>query len=496
MRNPLDDTLALAAMPGLEVMAEAIEEVVPQSNKQRRDTRSLLVLAGAARTFGSENKAVSAFTHGGLWQAAVASAERVGRILPPKPPTADQARQLLNAKAPEMVAALEGALNHTAVALARQMGLLTTGHELDLDAPSRAHHVTADGSVSQPLSTITDDDRSRSRAADPATGARVCEAYWGKPPTDDDSEDGRKAGLPFVMVSTHGGLRYQRVVLGLSTYTDGNEIGASMATLDRVLTTAGDGVQTVHYDRLMNDRHILQLMQDHGVVPIVEMAAAAANHRRGVVTPTDDEDYRRGRNRLRAPKNRLRAHVYGNLNHPDRDGRPCWHGVGVLDGELRMTSFNRDGVELDDLPLDLLALERRPGPDRYQMLATYRVPCPRAAGPFKITVDLARPVNDTAGKDALAKITGGRTRPINEHHPAFWDIAGRRSDSESVMATVKDSLPKRRASRLRISDFYYDLIGAALLINATAWDVHVAQHTGAGRHEHHLQQQSQLRAAA
>jgi hypothetical protein len=364
---------------------------------------------------------------------------------------------------------------------------LETAVPLNLDAPSRAHHLTADGSVARPWSKITADDLSGSRAADPATGARISEAYVGKPPGEGD-EDGRLEGLPFVMVSTHGGMRHQRIVFGLESYTDGNEIAASMRTLDRVLTLSGDGVHAVHYDRLMNNTHILQLMQDHGVIPIVEMASAPANHRLAVVTPEDDPAYWRGRYRNRAPKARMRAHMYGNVKHHGPDGRPCSHAIGVLDGQLRVTNFNRDGVQLDDLPLELLDLEGRPGPDRYEMWATYQVPCQRPAGPFEITVDLARPVNDTSSKDALAKITGGRTRPINEHHPAFWEIAGRRSDSESLMATVKSSLPRQRSSRLKLAPFTYDLIGAALWINATAWDVHVSQHTSAGRHEHQLLQ--------
>lgn len=111
-------------------------------------------------------------------------------------------------------------------------------------------------------------------------------------------------------------------------------------------------------------------------------------------------------------------------------------------------------------------------------------------GDFTVTVDVAKtPRKGThQTREPFPRMAADKIRILNERDPAFWAVAGRRSDSESTIEMIKRSMPLHgRASRLKIENFTWDLIGAALWINARAWDVHVAQHTASGRAEHEKQ---------
>jgi hypothetical protein len=488
VRDPISDCLAIAAMPGLEVLADEMEQAAPRKRASRRDNLSLLILAGASRAFASQEKAASAFAQAGLWPMLVASAARVGRVLPPRPPTADQLDKLLATHGPQLAVAVERALNRVAVELAWSMGLLTPGVPLSWDPLLREHHLTADGTVADTLSEVTETNKlHKSRAADPATGARVCDMYVGKNVKEVDK---RGLGAPFVVVSTHGHLPHQRLVFGLETYQDANEVGAAMAVFDRVIPLTRGGVHVVHYDRLLGHSHAAQLMQRHGVIPIVEMRSANPKANLKLAAPVDDPRFRRGKHGQHDPKPYLQVQHYGVFTHPTPDGLLHQLRLWAHDGHLHVTGFDQKTPTLAAEPLRVIHVERRQTPTGYAMLVTYRVPC-EEHGVFDVTIDITQKPRNTHKKkvQALQQVVGGQTRIVTERDPAFWAAAGRRSDSESTIDVIKDTMHLHgRATRLRLEVFLWDLVGAALLINAKAWDVHVAQHTAAGAREYAKQQ--------
>lgn len=525
MRDPVTDTLAIAAMPGLEDMAAAMQRAAPILRRSARHDVSLLILTGAARAFGSQEKAASALANAGLWDEVRKSAARVGRELPERPPSADQMDRLIRRAGEALAIDTERALNVASVQLAQSMGLLRPDEPLQWAEPLRSHHLTGDGSVAKPLSEVTEANKhERSRAAD-ARNARTCDVYVGKPDPDDkqaratdqrqeansgggssEVEENRKLGFPFVVVSTHCDRPHERIVFGFETYRDGNEIGAAMAVFDRVVPLAGGGVHTVHYDKLMSDIHMLQLMQGHGVIPLVEMRESSSktselSPKGPVMVKLDPDDprFRRGKYGQYAPKARARGYRFGSFGHEVRGTGQCNHSLWMLDGELLATPVTQNVTQLTGAkPLVLLDVKRSWNGQRYEMHTTYQVPCNRH-GDFSVTVDLAQtPVKGThKNREPFPRMAADKVRILNERDPAFWAVAGRRSDSESTIEMIKGSMPLHgRASRLKLENFMWDLIGSALWINARAWDVHVAQHTVSGRAEYERQQRRFERTGA
>ena len=498
MRDPITDSEAIAAMPGLESIAEVVAEQRPRKRKGRSDPLAQVILCGVARAFGSQEKAASALRHGGLWERVRASAARVGRDLPEAPPTADQIDHLLRSgpdglEPASLTEPMERAFNVEAVGLARQMGLFDPQAPLAFDPPLRQHHITGDGTVTKPLSEVTDENkRHRSRAADPESGARVCETAYGK--TEGDAQgDTRPLGLPFVVASTHMGRQHGRVVLGLQVYMDGAEIDASMGVFRRVLPLANGGIHTVHYDRLMRSTHVLELSK-LGAISIVEKHKAAESHRQALDVSDDP-----ARSVRRRSKTRVSATDLGAFHHKAAgSGRDCWaHRLWSINGQLRITSQSQREPTWDAAPLTLLGVHRRRLADRYAIDATYRLPCERCGG-VDLTIDLAKdPRGYARDTKALRNASAQRIRLINEQDGSFWQVAGRRSDSESTVATIKRMMPLHgRASRLRAGAYLWDLLGTALVINAQAWDVHVAQHTPSGAAIYARQQAAEMVVAA
>lgn len=476
-RDPISDCLAIAAMPGIEEFADKIHEEAPARRKLRRDNRSIVIFSAASRAFGSQSKAHSAMTKGGLWESMRDSAASVGRDLPAEVPSPDQVCHLLRTHE-HLPAALEHVLNTTAMDLAQSMGLFDPSRPFEWSHPDRRHHLTGDGTVLKPLSSITESNKmERSRSADPERNARTCEAFRGKPKKD-AGEDKRQLGLPFAVVSTHNGLRHQRVVFGLQVYRDGNETGAAMDIFDRVIPLAGGGVHTVNYDMLMRDTHVTQLLRRHGAMTIVQ-APQAAEGQRGLDIPVDHARYRRGRGGVKRPKGRVSAKHLGAYQHDGRDGRPCWHRLWLVDGEPRVDRYGeRDLPDIDSPGLKLVDVRRERGQDGYHVVATYRIPCPKW-GEHDVQVDVTKePRGNVKEGGALDRLTVGKLRLLHERDEAFWDVAGRRSDSESTIDVIQRTFELRqRATRLDIDRLLWDLIGAALLINARCWDTHVSQHT-------------------
>ena len=495
MRDPITNSLAIAAMPGLAKMAEDIDKELPQQRRSRRDTTSLLVLSGMARAMQSQEAAASAVKHTPLWEMVRASAASVGRELPERPPSADSIDRWLANSDGQLGIVAERALNPVAMALAHKMGLLLPSTPFSVDGLARAQHLTCDGTVAKPLSRVDETNLfTRSRAANPETGARIGNQYIGK--NDDpnqagsSTDDPKNRGLPFVVASTHTGRRHGRLIFGFETYQDGDEIAAATELFDRVIPLADGGIHWLHYDRLMNDTHVEQFTRNFGVIPIIEMHKADPRSNHAQAVAADDERFMRGKHGQHAPKERLRGTHYGTFRHVCADGQGVSLRLWMLDGELRVTRYGLRELSLDADPLRLVTVERRRSDDgRYQMLTTYELPCPSSPS-CTITVDLAQqPAAGETDANALAMVTAGKVRILNERNPAFWEVAGRRSDSESVMSTIKRTFPQHgRASRLHLGAFTWDLVGAALLSNAKAWDVHIAQHTSAGKAEFARQQ--------
>jgi len=474
-RNPVADCLALAALPGLEQMSAALTS--GSSSVWGKHPESMLILLGARAAFGSLNAAASALRTTGLWEDMRASAARVGRVLPTRPPTENQWWHLRRRGGHELGGPLAEAFAESAIDVARAVGLLTP-RSPRWHRPRRENVVYGDGSLIAGLSDVRVDPEtgevigSRARFDGGGPGPRLGEVFIGK--------DGTAAGtgLPVAMVGCHGGMRWQRVVLGVDIYSDRNEVAAAMRLFEGLLARAQGTVHAVVYDGLLPGAGQQWLMR-RGVVPIVPMAEAK-ERARFVTLPEELRQRRRSAGcagkRDKAPKARLQVHPLEAAEHWTGMGL-CVHRLYSIDGVL-VALQGREEVSLDAPVAPQVDLRFEPRPGGMALIGTYRVPCRH--GSFVHSIDLS--ANRTGrrsggGQPAFVDVL----RPIDPVE-ASYELAGYREDAESAFNTLQRALPHdRRASSLRPGDFLCDVVGVGLWMNAVAWDVHGAQHTPTGR---------------
>jgi hypothetical protein len=244
----------------------------------------------------------------------------------------------------------------------------------------------------------------------------------------------------------------------------------------------GVQVQAVVYDMLMNGKARQEVMH-HGVIPIVPMTQADDAQPYLPVPVELPSDWHSSTARpiaaggaaqaKRPRKTRYQLHQLDVVTHDGRRG-PCCHVLWALDGTIiTCPADETPSVNHPHVPL----IHRRFEDDgnHRALVGEYEVPCRH--GPFRHRFDLSgtRPGGRT-GSAALADwlLAVPDTGELS-------DIGGWRSDAESLVSTAKYYLPRHgRANRLDPDRFLLHLVGFALYVNSTAWDVHCAQHTNNG----------------
>ena len=131
---------------------------------------------------------------------------------------------------------------------------------------------------------------------------------------------------------------------------------------------------------------------------------------------------------------------------------------------------------MDSIALGAARLRFEEGPGGARLIGSYRIPCRSGHVPYEL---------DLTG---FRRATSGNQREVADFvravdsSGALDTVRGYRSDVESAFRTVKGQLQLHgRAGSLQPDHFLADVVGAALWINATAWDVHSAQHTKCGQ---------------
>lgn len=496
-RNPISNLEAVAAMPGLEVLADVIDAHRPPGQGSAVDPLSALILLAGRWAFGSANVCDSVFLSTDVWASVRASASRVGRVLPEAPPTFDKLRHLRDVLDDGVYRALADALTDVAVPLAKELGLLGGGTG-SWHRPHPGRVIYGDGSVFAPLSGVTVDGDGVVQGSRAKQSPRLAPTFEGK--------DGPRAatGLPITVVGCHGRPRWLRVLLGVDLFDDANEIGSSLTLLEKVIGLAGGGVSHVVYDRLMSGVHMRRLMR-LGVLPVVAMSEAAA-HLPHLVLPAELQhsgyrsagarEKRKGKGARRrsaddvAPKARVAIHQLGSVTH-ELAGRACVHEIWTIDGSV-VTVAAGEEVTLDAAVVESIGLRWENHLDGTHPVGRYRLPC--GGSPHHFEIDFAE---DRRGKNKHGEplALADWVRPLPESSSGFARISGYRSDVESVFSWLKAMLPHERAASLEPQHFFLDVVGAALLCNAIAWDVHGAQHTACAQHEARLGARRHLRAA-
>lgn len=498
-RNPFSDLEAVAAMPGLEELADVFSDFLPDGRGSRAEWVSMLVFLAGRWAIGSANTCSSTFMATPVWDYLRESAARVGRELSVAPPTFDKLRHLREATGEGFADALAEAVAGVAVPLAQSMGLLDPAVSSPWHRPAPGRVIYGDGTVFTALSDVSVDHNGEVQGSRAVRSPRLAHRFEGK------GGPREQTGLPIAMVGCHGRQRWQRVILGLQLFRDANEIGASLGLFDQIIAQAGGGVSHVVYDRLMSGSHIRRLMKT-GVLPVVAMPEAAKNHahvnlpvelQRAGYSSAGVREKRKGKGARRrsadktAPKARLKIHQLQLVTH-QVGSRACVHELWAMDGAV-VAVIPGDQPSINATYVECVDLRWEHRIDGWHPIGRLRVPC--SAGALDVEIDFAA---DRKGRNQRKEpfALADWVRPVNESTPYSDRVEGLRSDSESVFSWLKAMLPRERASSLNPNHFLLDLVGAVLLNNAVAWDVHVAQHTACAQHEHKLISRRRLRAVA
>jgi len=515
VRNPISDLEAAAAMPGLDELAAVMAGADTAARRVQSDPAALVLLLIGRWAFGSMRMAESAMLHGGVWDRMRASALRVGRLLPADAPTADQLdawrRRVCRAgeglgQVAELLAAT---FTEVAVPLVQSAGLLVAD-EPRWQQLSRTNVLYADGSGFQPLSGLVADpdggsvEGSRSKYAagtGPGNrGPRVAETF-----VDKD----QKPSLPVSSVGVHGGKPLQRGVVAVRLFRDGREVAWSLDAIRAVVEQAGGGVHGVVYDRAMDSHTMWDLMNELGVMPIVEMKAAQKSWS-GLDLPQELQRrrYAKGGKRQKRPgkgrikekgkentKTRVRLNEIDFVSHllpvgrcgdmqctDSACGHPvCYHVVWAMDGTL-VTAPLGTKPTLDVVVMPQRRLERVEGPaGGYRFLGHYDVPCPgHGLVPYVFDHTGLRPGHWERNK--RRNVIGEWVRAIPETDPWLERIRGWREDAESTFSTLKRRMRlDGQAASLDPDNFLIDMVAAGMFVNAVLWDEHVAGHTAVAR---------------
>jgi hypothetical protein len=457
-----DELQAIAAMPGLETLADAI--CGPGGDF---DAAMNEVIFRAVRwVFGGTERASSTLSHPGStdWAMMREAANGVGRELTRKPPTVDKSRHFNDRFHVPIGLALADALVPAMKLLTHDVGLLLPSEFRDLANLRRENLVTGDGSVPSAMSNVKLNPKSReltgSRASC-AEAARLSDQYFGK----DDGRNTPELGVPVTILAARSHLEGQRVILAVGSFHDRDETGSALTLFDSVVDVYGAGVHGFVYDSLLAGAG-LQTVAHCGAVPFAPMPNAGEKDRH--VELKTDQSYRRGTRTH--PKTRAKFHFVATVSC----GR-CNHDLWALDGELVQTLPGQTRPSADASRCHEVAARFDQSSGTNRLIATYRVEC--STGSFHYEVDLT------------GTLAGSKRLVLNYLRPQSSDAAVERlrhlrNDSESTFAHLERNLDHGRVSRLESDQFLADLVGYAIWWNARAWDVHAGHVSDWSRAEH------------
>lgn len=459
-RNPVSDLRAVIGSPVTAAMAEVFNDHRVATRLTASHPFGLATFMAASWSSDSANRADGMLLELGTeWfidEAARAGVPAVRAI-----PTKSQFDHAIAQGGDELLRDLQLAFIVATAELAPQVGLLNESCD-NLLVPKRERFMQADGTVFRPYSEVYEEEVDGkkqvvgSKARNPDK-ARVSQRHHGK-------KGGVAVGTPAIVLSAHGGLEGQRLVTYIHVFGDYAEQTSAIEGVDVLSGVYGSRLQGINYDRLLDGAALQEIAREFGVPAIVEMKEPQTNHK-GVPIPVAHQRPRGDR-----VKTRARHGILAEVSH-DVGGRRCEHTLHGLDGALRIT---RPGTlaTFEDPIAEMIRFERVGSRGAWTLPATYLIPC--ASGGFEWSTDFTGDLKK--GTPMLQRL-----RPYPEAHAHYEIWHGWRNNIEGVMSTSKIRLPNRRATSWVPARFQLRLLGAAVTINAIAWDIHAAQHTVVGQ---------------
>lgn len=254
-------------------------------------------------------------------------------------------------------------------------------------------------------------------------------------------------GTKHVMVATRGENVHARVILSVASVDHtGKEADVALASIAR-LAPSLPGALGVIYDGAFRGTHLLELLRDRGLLPIVPVQARAGGRR--AHKPRVERSVLVGPGVIR----RLDGTITDTILY-SQAGALC---VGQLDADGNVVL----------LPLARLKVEpRRNVGGTWRWYGVYGVPEDRGGGTIRARLD-------TTDEDRKRRFN--RTehlRPIPPSDPEYAALYHRRSDAESINRALDDSCWLGRAHSAGRERQLVNLIGYAIAVNSLALHRH------------------------
>ena len=245
----------------------------------------------------------------------------------------------------------------------------------------------------------------------------------------------RVFGTKFVLLSTRGNKRNQRIILD-AMYTPSNEAADALIALERTLPLVL-GCQAVAYDGAFRGKHLRPLLKRHGVMPVSRLHSAqhgqVPDRHLGIVSV------------LNGTTSKIDVHLV--------NGAPCLRSYSV-DGDPIITPIRR------------IRTERRGRPGAYRMYNMYEIPADHGGGTLRLRLDQTEEDLSTGFNREE------HLRAIPPDDPDHATIYGRRNDTESGNRLLDDSMLRERAHTVGWRRQLLNVMCWAAVRNAVA----VAQH--------------------
>ncbi|MGB3411184.1 MAG: hypothetical protein WBA45_08290 [Microthrixaceae bacterium] len=474
------DALALAAWPWLPLLGSVIDETLPPSDAGRPRTfngASLLLLVALRWRAKSLDHAEEYLKNN--WDKVRLHGLEHNCRLPEKPPRWEHLRLIRHdERFPELLEALDGPFIDAGLGTAEAIGLLPETNP-DIIIPRRSTHLQGDGTTAKHMTAVTEVDGK-------VRGSRATRLQPRFSETLITTKNGKKlTGYPIIAWDVRGDRRWERVVLNISPHPDGDEVTVAEAALMRILDRT-DRVRTIGYDQLLMGAAQGRIMR-HGALPIVERAQPnhSLNDPRKVVTLPSDLVPQRGsknpappgrgkgrRNRggdAPSEKRRLAVAQLPDAEHDTPNG-PCRHQIATIDACLVVHDggSDRDWWHRTEVPPISRVEHIRNTDGSHTMIGVWKIRCEhmdRANRLFEYRLELS-------GKIGKFE-TPNRVNAYPYVHPQSSGLYGWRNDIESFFRWFKGQMTSYgKSTSLRYLDFIFDALGAGILNNAIAFDLH------------------------
>jgi hypothetical protein len=347
---------------------------------------------------------------------------------------------------PERRHDLLSAFTDTALAHARDLGLLLPDGPGSLTHPHPSRTIYGDGTVVRPAYRRP----KKVTATDPTTGKErrgYLDRHTGElrsTPTGryDGSAatyhrwDGPIHGNNFVAVHARGDQPGQRVILGIDRVdAPGREADTATALIERIWAAAGPGITAAVYDGAFRGVHIDRLMRRCGLVVINKLHAATR-------TDTDSTSRRRP----------LMVHT-----HPAGKRSTCTHMLHIENGTVIDVGLADDGSPVTVATAHRQQVKRtRRADGSYRFSLCVTLPCRH--GEIRLWLSPHATVDDPGRPDHL------RLLPPDDDD--FAVLYGLRNDSESFNSQYKRTLLVDRATSVGWERQLFDILTFAILENS------------------------------